>query len=240
MILLLLLSGSNSVYAQIANDIANANKAGKAVFLIAYNAGGADADKAVSIANNAKKAFKVTPAVVKLNTSDAANSALVTKYRLAGAPSPLILVLDKNGNTAGGVPLKDATAEKLVDMIPTPKSSDLIKALGEGKSVYIVAYKESMSSKKTAMDNCAAACGKMDNQTVTIRVDMDDKNEAKLLKSLKCDLNAKEPVTYVINKSGQVSGTYNGLTDVNTLVSTAKKAPAKSCCPGGAKAGGCK
>jgi hypothetical protein len=175
-----------------------------------------------------------------MNTSDAANSALVSKYRLTGAPMPLILILDKNGTTAGGLALKDATAEKLVDMIPTPKSSELIKALAEGKSVYIVVYKESMTSKKNIADNCAVACGKMDNTCVTVMVGLDDKKEAKLLQSLKCDVNAKEPVTYVINKAGQIVGTYNGLTDVNTLVSTAKKAPAGGCCPGGAKPGGCK
>jgi hypothetical protein len=90
------------------------------------------------------------------------------------------------------------------------------------------------------MDNCTMACGKMDNKSVTVKVDMDDKKEAKLLQTLKCDLNTKEPVTYVINKSGQVIGTHNGITDVNTLVATAKKAPAGGCCPGGAPAGGCK
>ena len=175
-----------------------------------------------------------------MNASDAANSALVAKYRLAGAPLPLILVLDKNGTTAGGLILKDATAQKLIDLIPTPKTSELIKALAEGKSVYIVVYKESMTSKKSIIENCAVACSKMDNKSVILKVDMEDKKETKLLQTLKCDLNAKEPVTYVINSAGQITGTHNGLTDVNTLVSSAKKAPASSCCPSGPKAGGCK
>ena len=144
---------------------------------------------------------------------------------------PLILVLDKNGAAAGGLVLKDATPEKLAELIPSAKSSELLKALGEGKSVYIVVYKESMTSKKSIADNCAVACRKMDNKSVTVMVALDDKNETKLLQSLKCDLNAKEPVTYVINTAGQVAGSYSGLTDVNTLVSTAKKAPAGGCCP---------
>lgn len=240
LVLFLLFTGLIRVNAQTAAEIEKANKSCKPVFLVAYNTDGADAVKAISLANSAKKNLKGSSVVVKMNTSDAANSALVSKYRLAGAPMPLILVLDKNGTTAGGLALKDATAEKLVDMIPSPKSSELIKALAEGKSVYIVVYKESMTSKKNIADNCAVACGKMDNTCVTVMVGLDDKKEAKLLQSLKCDLNAKEPVTYVINKAGQVVGTYNGLTDVNTLVSTAKKAPAGGCCPGGAKPGGCK
>ena len=240
LILLLMITGLIRVNAQAVAEIEKANKSCKAVFLVTYNTDGADAEKAFSIANDAKKNLKASSVVVKLNTADAANHAVVSKYRLAGAPSPLILVLDKNGTPSGGLPLKDATSAKLIDLIPTPKTSELIKALSDGKSVYVVVYKESMTTQKNMMDNCAAACGKMENKSVVVKVVLDDNKETKLLQTLKCDLNAKEPVTYVINSAGQVTGTHNGLTDVNTLVSSAKKAPASSCCPGGAKAGACK
>ncbi len=228
------------VKGQAIAEIEKAAKACKPVFLVAYNAKGADTDKAFAIADEAKKTYKGASVVIKINTTDAASNALVTKYRLAGAPMPLILVLDKNSSISGGLPLKDATAAKLVDLIPTPRTSELLLAISGGKSVYLVVYKESMTSQKNVMDNCATACGKLENKSVTIKIDMDDKKEAKLLQTLKCDLNAKEPVTYVINKSGQVIGTHNGITDVNTLVSSAKKAPVSSCCPGGASTGGCK
>jgi hypothetical protein len=240
LLLVLLFAGLIQVNAQTAAEIEKANKSGKAVFLVAYNVSGPDADKAISIANTAKKSLKTSSVVIKMNVSDAANSAMVTKYRMAGAPMPLILVLDKNGTTAGGYALKDATSEKLVDLVPSPKMSELLLGLSNGKSAYVIVYKESMTSKKSIMDNCAVACSKMDNKSVTVIVSLDDKKETKLLQSLKCDVNAKEPVTYVINTSGQVAGTFNGLTDVNTLVSTATKAPAGGCCPGGASAGGCK
>lgn len=240
LILLLFITGMINVNGQTAAEIEKAGKACKPVFLVVYNASGTETDKAIALAEEAKKTVKGASVVIKLNTSDATSNTLVTKYRLTGAPMPLILVLDKNSIVTGGLPLKDATAAKLVEMIPTPKTSELLKALNDGKSVYVVAYKETMTSHDKAMDNCATACGKMDNKSMTIKVDLDDKKEAKLLQTLKCDLNAKEPVTFVINKSGQVIGTHNGITDVNTLVASAKKAPASGCCPGGAPAGGCK
>lgn len=241
LILFLLFTGFISVNAQTSAEIEKAGKSCKPVFLVAYNANGTEADKAFSIAGEAKKTLKASSVVITMNTSDVANNNLVSKYRLSGAPLPLILVLDKNGTVAGGLPLKDATAAKLIEMIPSPKTSELLKALADGKSVYVVAYKESMTSQKSIMDNCAIACSKMDNKSLTVKVDMDDKKEVKLLQTLKCDLNAKEPVTYVINKSGQVIGTHNGITDVNTLVSSAMKAPAGGCCPGGtSKKDGCK
>jgi hypothetical protein len=237
LVLLLFITGMIHVNGQTSVEIEKAGKACKPVFLVAYNGNGADADKAFSIADEAKKSFKGSAVVIKMNTTDVAAKDLVTKYRLTGAPLPLILVLDKNSTVTGGLPLKDATAAKLVDMIPTPKTSEVLKAVAEGKSVYVVAYRESMTGQKNVMENCAMACGKMDNQSLTVKVDMDDKKEAKFLQTLKCDLNAKEPVTYVINKSGQVIGTHNGITDVNTLVSSAKKAPAGGCCPGGSSSG---
>ncbi len=240
LILLLFVTGMIKVNGQAPAEIEKASKACKPVFLVAYNANGADADKALTIANEAKKTLKGSSVVIKMNTTDPANNDLITKYRLAGAPLPLILVLDKNSTVTGGLLLKEATSAKLVEMIPTPKTSELLKAINDGKSVYVVTYKESMNTHDKAMDNCAMACGKMENKSLTIKVDMDDKKEAKLLQTLKCDLTAKEPVTYVINKSGQVIGTHNGITDVNTLVASAKKAPASGCCPGGAPAGGCK
>ena len=240
LILFLFLTGMIHLNGQTSVEIEKAGKACKPVFLVAYNGNGAEADKAFTIADEARKFFKGSSVVIKMNTADAVNNPLVAKYRLAGAPLPLILVLDKNSIIAGGLSLKDATSTKLVEMVPSPKTSEMLKALGEGKSVYVVVYKESMTSQKNVMDNCTMACGKMDNKSVTVKVDMDDKKEAKLMQTLKCDLNAKEPVTYVINKSGQVIGTHNGITDVNTLVATAKKAPAGGCCPGGAPAGGCK
>ena len=114
MILAILMTGLIRVNAQTATEIEKAGKSCKPVFLVAYNANGADADKAVTIANEAKKNLKAASLVIKMNTTDAANSGLVAKYRLAGAPLPLILVLDKNGTTAGGVALKDDTSAKLI------------------------------------------------------------------------------------------------------------------------------
>lgn len=238
--LFLLLMGSFVVSAQSSVELDKASKSGKAVFLVAYSAPGAELDKAVSIASTARLKVPNSAVVVKLNTSDAGNAALVSKYKLTGAPLPLVLVLDKNGTSAGGFLLKDATAEKLVGAIPSPKLSEILLAISGGKSAYVVLYKESMTSKKNIMDNCAIACTKMANKSVVVTVNAEDNKEANLLKTLKYNTGATEPVTYVINSAGQIAGTFTGTTDVNNLIATAKKAPASGCCPSGAPAGGCK
>ena len=55
LILLLMITGLIRVNAQAVAEIEKANKSCKAVFLVTYNTDGADADKAFSIANDAKK-----------------------------------------------------------------------------------------------------------------------------------------------------------------------------------------
>ena len=238
-LILIFLAGLGRVAAQTSVELDKAARALKPVFLVAYNGKSADANKAFALAEETKKSYKSSSVVVKMNMADAANKDLVTKYRLAGAPLPLIIVLDKIGTVTGGLPLKDATIAKLIEMVPTPKTSEVLKAISDGKSVYVVVYRADMPNQKSIMDNCAMACGKMNNTSVTVKVDLGDKNETKFLQNLKCDMNAKQPVTYVINKSGQVVGTHNGVTDVNTLVSSAKKAPAGGCCPGGSSSADC-
>lgn len=240
LILFVLCSGTINVRAQASAEVEKANKAGKTVFLVAFNSTGVDRDNAVTIANSAKKLLPTSTTVVQMNTTDAANTAFVAKLRLAGAPLPLILVLDKNGNAAGGLALKDATSQKLVDLVPSPKYSEVLDALSDGKSIYVVAYRESMASKKNIIDNCYLACNKMENKSVIVKLDMDDKKESKFLQALKCNMTATEPVTYVINAAGQVTGTYTGLADVNTLVGSAKKVASGGCCPGSAKTCGTK
>ena len=242
-VLLLFLSflpGTLPLSAQTSQELSKAQKSGKTVFLVAYTTKGVELDKAVAIAKSANQKAPSATTVVTMNASDAGNKDLVTKFRISGAPLPLILVLDKNGTAAGGVILKEATAEKLVDMIPSQKTSELLKGLADGKSVYIVVYKESMASKKEIMNNCATACTKMKNTSITIQVNADDKKETKLLRTLKYDNTATQPVTYVVNSSGQLTDTYNGMTNVNSLIGSAQKVIKSSCCPGGSKTGVCK
>jgi hypothetical protein len=240
LILLLLVTVCIFVKAQTALEIEKANKSGHVVFLVVYNTSGTNTDKAITIVNETKKSFVSSAANIKMNTTDPANGDLVMKYRLSGVPLPVILVLNKNGNTAGGLLLKDATPEKLANLIPSPKFSEILDALAVGKSVFLVVYKESMISKKNVIENCYLACNKMDDKSVMIKVDSEDKNEVKLLSTVKHNLSATEPVTYVINSAGQITGTYNGITDLNNLISSATKVISGGCCPGGSKKSGCK
>jgi Mrp family chromosome partitioning ATPase len=171
--------------------------------------------------------------VIEVDRSDSQNSELVNKYELATAPVPLVLAFSPNGALGGGVPGTQATAEKLVTLVPSPKKADALKALQDGKAVYVTASRAGMSSKPEVASGCAAACREMKGTCIAIDIDMDDPAEQAFLKLLNVDMQSADPITVVVNAQGQVTGSFNGTVDVSQLVQAANKKVTSGCCPPG-------
>jgi hypothetical protein len=222
----------NFVFASVTMDIEKATKEGKAVFLVVTDPGNVNTAKAVEIANKAQLQYK-NSAVIQMNRSDADNADFVTKNRLSGAPLPLILVIASNGIISAGFTPDKATPEALVSAIPTPKKADIQKYLSEGKSVFIIVTNKTMSTKDNVMNTCQQACIEMENNAKMIEISLDDPKEKQFLTELKVDMAATEPMTYVINSKGQITGTFNDDVNSTTLVASAKKVTASGCCPSG-------
>jgi len=218
--------------ATVISDLEAANKNGNSVFLVVTDPNITGTDQALDIANKAKTS--VTKSIVlQMNRSDAANTELVTKYRLAGAPLPLILVIASNGVVTAGYALAQATPELLVKSVPSAKKSEVLKALSDGKSVFIVVTGKSMAEKTTIMNTCQQACVEMENNAKMIEISLDDPKEKQFLTELKVNMAAAEPTTYVINSKGQMTGTFTDDVNSTTLVASAKKVAASGCCPSG-------
>jgi hypothetical protein len=226
-----LILGWNNTHATVLNDIETANKAGKTVFLVVTDQGVTGTDKAVDIAKQAQAKYK-TSTVLTMNRSDAENAEFVAKYRLSTAPLPLILVVASNGIVAAGFTPENATPDALVSAVPSPKKAEVQKYLSEGKSVFIVVTNKSMATKDNVMNTCQQACIEMQNNAKMIEISLDDPNEKKFLTDLKVNLAATEPMTYVINSKGQITGTFTDDVNATTLVASAKKVSA-GCCPSG-------
>lgn len=223
--------------ATVKSDLETANKNGNSVFLVVTDPNVTGTDNAVEIANKAKAS--VTKSIVlQMNRSDVANADLVVKYRLAGAPLPLILVIASNGVVTAGFLPNQATPDLLVKAIPSPKKADVLKTLSDGKSVFIVVTGKSMAEKNTIMNTCQQACIEMENNAKMIEISLDDPKETQFLTELKVNMTAKEPTTYVINSKGQITGTFTDDVNSTTLVASAKKVAASGCCPGGSKSCG--
>lgn len=176
---------------------------------------------------------------VELDRADATNAAFVTRYGLAGAPVPLILVFAGNGAIAGGVPSSQATSAALVSMIPTPKKAEVLQALQSGNAVFLVASRTAMKTTPKIMDSCALACNQLKGKATTVHVDLDDAAEQRFLAELRVDAAVDAPVTLVINPQGQIAGSFDGPVDVATLAQAAVKKAGGCCSKGGGGDQGC-
>ena len=217
------------VGATAQSDLEAAAAQGRTAFILVVDQGTEGAAQARELILAAMTQAE-NSTLVELDRTDPQNADLVAKIRVSGARVPLILVAASNGVIAGGLPASQATAENLLAMVPSPKKAEVLQALQAGKAVFINVSRQDMAAQSSAMANCAAACGQMNDQGVTIEIDPDDPRETGFLEQLKVDRAANEPVTLVINAKGQITQTYTGATDVGSLVTAATKS-AGGCCP---------
>lgn len=215
--------------ASAPKDIESAARGGKIAFILVTDEGATGIDQAKEMIRTAMKQVTKS-ALIELDRSNPANGELAAKFRLAGAPVPLILVAARNGALAGGIPAAQATADQLVSLVPSPKKAEILQALQSGKAVFITASRKGMAAQSGATSACALACGQMQNQSAAVQIDLDDAAETTFLSQMKVNLSSTEPVTLVINAQGQITGTYTGAAEVANLVQAATK-KVGGCCP---------
>lgn len=233
--LLLLLAGpllpATSAWASAQSDIAEATRAGNSVFLVVTQTNTRGGERALQVAREAQARAPNTVVVV-LDRGRAENQGLVRKYRLLGAPVPLILVVASNGIVAGGARLKDATPEVLVSIIPSPKKLEMLTHLSQKMPVFVVvSHKDMVTQRSAVFEACNKAMTQLKHKASTVVVDVDDKAEKRWLKELNIRPREKTPVTIIFNAKGQKTAVFRSAVTVEQLVKSARKKAA--CCPGG-------
>ena len=223
-------------YSSAAVDLAEITSSGYTAFVVVTDSTAGQIEQAKALIRDARKKVPQSVMVI-LDRSAAENADFVAQYRLQTAPVPLILVAVKGGVIVGSVAAEKASTDMLVKAIPSPKKLEVIMALRERKSVFIVAHKKGMKSTDDISDRCTKACQQKDNKSVLVEVDMDDRAEAEFLTLLKIDPASPEPVTIVTNSRGQITSTYTGLMTVEALVQATTLTPG-GCCPRTVTGGG--
>ena len=221
--------------ANTAADLQKAKGKGQVVFVLVTEPGASGIQEAEQVIREAMKGTKKS-IMIRLDRTMPENAQLVTRHRFIGPQIPLILVVAPNGAIAGGGLAQGMTGDRLIGMVPTKKEVELIGILQSGKGVMILASRKGMAGEDEAVTVCEKAREMSLGGLGMVRVDLDDKAEQNLIKKLRIAEGADQPVTVVINSSGQVGGSFSGSADPKDLiVASAKKAG--GCCPGGKKTG---
>ena len=220
-------------HASTQSELGEALQAKRPVFLVVTQSNARGTPQALDIA---KKASALVPGskVVTLDRAVEANAGLVKKYRVLGAPVPLVLVLAPNGIVAGGALLKDASPKKLAALVPTPKKTDMLGALEAKRAVILVFSHPKMADRSRILDVCGKAFTQMEQtrqKAQVIMVDTTDKAEGKFLAEMKVDPLATMPQVVVLNAKGEKTAVFREGVTVKQIVDAVNmKAP---CCPGG-------
>jgi hypothetical protein len=139
-----------------------------------------------------------------------------------------VLLIGRSGLVTGGITAAQATPERLLALVPSPKKEEVLQALKDQKIVFVEVTRKDMDARDAAHAACSAACGQLVGKCVAIAIDMDDPAEQSFLTQLGVDPLAIEPVTLVVNAAGQITGNYKGVTTPDELVVASQK-----------RAGGC-
>lgn len=219
-----------SSYGAVDQDLQAAAQAGNVAFILIYDQTAARMDQARQIVAGACQQLPGSVAI-EVDRNDATNAEFVTKYKVATAPVPLVLVASSTGVITSGLVIQErATVDFLVKTVPSAKKAEIVKALSERNAVIVTASRRGMPTTNAVNTACMLACQQMPGRSVQVEIDMDDPAEASFLRELKVNLASTEPVTLVANAQGQIAGIYTGEVQVSELVAAATK-KVGGCCP---------
>ena len=175
---------------------------------------------------------------VSIRVGDPAESGIVNKYDLARAPMPLVLAIAPNGAVMGGFPTKFEEQE-LLDAFSSPGTERCMKALQDGKLVFLCVQNDSTTSNQEALQGVRdfKADERYASATEIMVLDPRDAAEASFLGNLKIDPQTATAVTAFLVPPGSVIAQYQGATTKEQLIAAVQQANT-SCGPGGCGPGG--
>ena len=203
---------------------------GKYVYLFFYESGDGDCETMEQHLDRFARKTEENVEIIKVDRKDPKNRDIVTKMRTQTAPIPLTLLFDSNSTILSAF-TKVVTEEKLTEAFPSPKKAEALEYIRQGKSVILCFSSKQMPVRGEVQSRCSQAKSKLAGKTECVSVDLSDPKEAGFIRELKIDSNAPEPVSFVINSQGQVTGKYEGEVQVPNLVQAATRVVKGGCCP---------
>jgi thiol-disulfide isomerase/thioredoxin len=225
---------SNPELSSVAalQKISKAQADGKYLFLLFYETGNTDCDLMIQRLDEFAQHTDEKVEIVKIDRKNPENSTIISSMRVQFAPIPLTLVKDPNGRVVKSFKTV-VTEEELSYAIPSPKKTEAMASLQEGKSLIISFVSDSMPAENKIEQSCEEAEKKLDGKAAHITVNVLDPKEKGFLKEMQIEPGDLEPVAIVINSKRQIAGTFKGDVKSDDLVVAARKVVSGGCCPGG-------
>jgi thiol-disulfide isomerase/thioredoxin len=203
---------------------------GKYVYLFFYEAGNPDCQTMERNLDSFAGKTKKNVEIIKVDRKDPRNRDIVSKLRTQTAPIPLTLLLEPS-NALLAAYTKVVSEEELSGAFPSPKKAEAIQYVRQGKGVILCFSNNDMASQREVKACCSQAKDKLAGKAEYINIDLTDPKETGFIIELKIDPNTPEPITFVINPQGQMTGKYGPEVQVADLVEAATRVVKSGCCP---------
>lgn len=203
---------------------------GKYVYLFFYEVGNPDCQTMEKNLDSFAGKTKKDVDIIKVDRKDPRNTDMVTRLRTQTAPIPLTLLFQPGGAIVSAF-TKVVPEEALSQAFPSPKKAQTVDCIQQGKAVILSFTTKKMSLRGQVQACCSQAKDRLEGKAEYVEVDLTDPEEAGFIKELKIDPNLAEPVTFVINPQGQLTGKYGTEVQVANLVEAATRVVKSGCCP---------
>jgi peroxiredoxin len=208
---------------------------GKFVYLFFYEPDNTNCEIMEKNLDSFARKTKKNAEIIKVDRKDSRNKDIVAKLRTQTAPIPLTLLFNPSGSIVAAF-TKVVTEEELTEAFPSPKKAQTLEYIQEGKGIILSFTTKKMSSRGEVQTCCSQAKDELAGKVEYINIDLSDPKEAGFVRELKVEPNTPEPVTFVINSQGQMTGKYDGEVQVTDLVEAATRVVKSGCCaPGSGK-----
>ncbi|HEX9909462.1 MAG TPA: redoxin domain-containing protein [Desulfatiglandales bacterium] len=216
----------------VSQRMSQAFSDGKYVYLFFYEAGNPGCETMEKNLDSFARRTKKNVDIIKVDRKDPENTDLVTKLRTQTAPIPLTLLFDPSGAVVAAYTTV-ISEEEMDGAFPSPKKAETLQCVRQGKGAILCFSNKEMTSRAEVRTCCSQAQDALAGKAEYINVDLSDPREAGFIKELRIDPNTAEPVTFVINPQGQVTGKYGAGVQVADLVEAATRVVKSGCCPTG-------
>lgn len=176
---------------------------------------------------------------VTVTITDDSERDIVAKFDLSRAPMPLVLALAPNGAVTGGF-ATTFDEQDLLGAFVSPSAEKVMKALQDGKLVFVCVQNEKTTNNELAMQGVRdfQADDRFAEATEIVTLDPADSGEAGFLGDLNVSPETAEATTVFVAPPGNILGKFDGATYKDALVESLNKANT-GCGPGGCGPGGC-
>jgi thiol-disulfide isomerase/thioredoxin len=202
----------------------------KYVYLFFYESGNGNCEIMEKNLDSFAGKTKRDVEIIKVDRKDPRNKDIVTGLRTQTAPIPLTLLFDPSSAIVAAF-TKVVLEEELTQAFPSPKKVETLEYIRQGKGVILCFSNKEMPARGEVQTCCSQAKSNLAGKAEYIGVDLSDPREAGFVKELRIDPNTAEPITFVINSQGQVTGKYGTEVQVANLVEAATRVVKSGCCP---------